>query len=107
MWRDVRRTRKRGVPADTGRSGGIARESRRYGACARIATAPEERNEERKLRTRNMTKISTQLFIDGAWSDGSGAPFASRNPGNGEVVWEGASAAAHDVERAVLSARGA
>jgi succinylglutamic semialdehyde dehydrogenase len=53
-----------------------------------------------------MTKISTQLFIDGAWSDGSGAPFASRNPGNGEVVWEGASAAARDVERAVLSLRG-
>jgi succinylglutamic semialdehyde dehydrogenase len=52
-----------------------------------------------------MTKISTQLFIDGAWSEGSGAPFASRNPGNGEVVWEGSSAAAQDVERAVLSAR--
>ncbi|QIE24292.1 N-succinylglutamate 5-semialdehyde dehydrogenase [Caballeronia sp. SBC1] len=52
-----------------------------------------------------MTKISTQLFIDGAWSDGTGAPFASRNPGNGNVVWEGPSAAAQDVERAVLSAR--
>lgn len=52
-----------------------------------------------------MTKISTQLFIDGAWTDGSGAPFASRNPGNGEVVWEGASAAARDVDRTVLSAR--
>ena len=52
-----------------------------------------------------MTKISTQLFIDGTWSEGAGAPFASRNPGNGEVVWEGASAAVQDVERAVLSAR--
>ncbi len=52
-----------------------------------------------------MTKISTQLFIDGAWSEGNGARFASRNPGNGEVVWEGSSAAAQDVDRAVLSAR--
>ncbi|WP_438393369.1 succinylglutamate-semialdehyde dehydrogenase [Caballeronia sp. DA-9] len=52
-----------------------------------------------------MTRISTQLFIDGAWSDGGGAPFASRNPGNGEVVWEGASASAQDVDRAVLAAR--
>ena len=52
-----------------------------------------------------MTKISTQLFIDGTWTEGTGAPFASRNPGNGDVVWEGASAAAHDVEDAVLSAR--
>ena len=52
-----------------------------------------------------MTNISTQLFIDGVWSDGSGAPFASRNPGNGEVVWEGASASAKDVDRAVASSR--
>ena len=52
-----------------------------------------------------MTKISTQLFIDGTWTEGTGAPFASCNPGNGDVVWEGASAAAQDVERAVLSAR--
>jgi len=52
-----------------------------------------------------MTKISTQLFIDGTWTEGTGAPFASRNPGNGDVVWEGASAAAQDVEHAVLSAR--
>ena len=52
-----------------------------------------------------MTKISAQLFIDGTWSEGTGAPFASRNPGNGNVVWEGASAAAQDVDQAVLSAR--
>ncbi|MEA3110518.1 MAG: succinylglutamic semialdehyde dehydrogenase, partial [Caballeronia sp.] len=52
-----------------------------------------------------MTKISTQLFIDGTWTEGTGAPFASRNPGNGDVVWEGASAAAQDVEDAVRSAR--
>ncbi|CAH2784212.1 MAG: Succinylglutamic semialdehyde dehydrogenase (EC [uncultured Caballeronia sp.] len=52
-----------------------------------------------------MTKISTQLFIDGTWSEGTGTPFASRNPGNGNVVWEGASAAAQDIDQAVLSAR--
>ena len=52
-----------------------------------------------------MTKILTQLFIDGTWTEGTGAPFASRNPGNGDVVWKGASAAAQDVEHAVLSAR--
>ncbi len=52
-----------------------------------------------------MTSVSTQLFIDGYWQPGSGAPFQSRNPGNNELVWEGASASAQDVDRAVLSAR--
>jgi succinylglutamic semialdehyde dehydrogenase len=47
----------------------------------------------------------TELFIDGAWVAGSGPVFASRNPGTGERVWEGASAAAGEVERAVASAR--
>ncbi|KWZ45587.1 N-succinylglutamate 5-semialdehyde dehydrogenase [Burkholderia savannae] len=47
----------------------------------------------------------TELFIDGAWVDGAGAVFASRNPGTNERVWEGASASAHDVDRAVASAR--
>ncbi|AJY30727.1 succinylglutamate-semialdehyde dehydrogenase [Burkholderia thailandensis 34] len=47
----------------------------------------------------------TELFIDGAWVDGAGPVFASRNPGTNERVWEGASASADDVERAVASAR--
>ncbi|EEH24027.1 succinylglutamate-semialdehyde dehydrogenase [Burkholderia pseudomallei Pakistan 9] len=47
----------------------------------------------------------TELFIDGAWRDGAGPVFASRNPGTGEPVWEGAGASADDVERAVASAR--
>jgi succinylglutamic semialdehyde dehydrogenase len=47
----------------------------------------------------------TVLFIDGVWTDASGPPFASRNPGTGEIVWEGASATGADVERAVMSAR--
>jgi succinylglutamic semialdehyde dehydrogenase len=49
--------------------------------------------------------ISQQLFIDGAWRDGRGAPFSSRSPATDEVVWEGASASAEDVEHAVMAAR--
>jgi succinylglutamic semialdehyde dehydrogenase len=49
--------------------------------------------------------LPQQSFIDGAWSEGSGAPFISRNPATDEVVWEGPAASARDVDRAVLSAR--
>ncbi|TAM52955.1 MAG: succinylglutamate-semialdehyde dehydrogenase [Paraburkholderia sp.] len=44
-------------------------------------------------------------YIDGQWCEGGGASFASRNPGTDTVVWEGKSASANDVERAVASAR--
>ncbi|MEX3957953.1 succinylglutamate-semialdehyde dehydrogenase [Trinickia sp. EG282A] len=47
----------------------------------------------------------TGLFIDGAWVAANGHAFCSRNPGTGEIVWEGKSATADDVERAVMSAR--
>ncbi|AOJ01397.1 MULTISPECIES: succinylglutamate-semialdehyde dehydrogenase [Burkholderia] len=47
----------------------------------------------------------TELFIDGAWVDGAGPVFSSRNPGTNARVWEGASASAADVDRAVASAR--
>ena len=47
----------------------------------------------------------TELFIDGEWAAASGPAFASRNPGTGATVWEGRSASAEDVERAVKSAR--
>ena len=47
-------------------------------------------------------KLSNQLYIDGAWTEGRGAPFASRNPATDELVWEGKSADAADVDRAVL-----
>ncbi len=47
----------------------------------------------------------SELFIDGDWLAGSGPEFASRNPGTDAVVWQGASASAADVERAVASAR--
>lgn len=46
-----------------------------------------------------------ELFIDGEWGAASGPAFASRNPGTDAVVWEGASASAADVDRAVTSAR--
>jgi succinylglutamic semialdehyde dehydrogenase len=45
------------------------------------------------------------LFIDGEWSAGTGFAFASRNPGTNKTVWEGNSASAEDVDRAVRSAR--
>ncbi|WP_109484170.1 succinylglutamate-semialdehyde dehydrogenase [Paraburkholderia sp. C35] len=47
----------------------------------------------------------SELFIDGEWVAGTGHAFASRNPGTGATVWEGNSASAEDVERAVMSAR--
>jgi len=47
----------------------------------------------------------SELFIDGEWVAGTGHAFASRNPGTGATVWEGNSASAQDVDRAVVSAR--
>ncbi|MDE1184573.1 succinylglutamate-semialdehyde dehydrogenase [Paraburkholderia sp.] len=47
----------------------------------------------------------SELFIDGEWTAGNGPAFASRNPGTNAVVWEGNSASAADVERAVMVAR--
>ncbi|SAL75604.1 succinylglutamic semialdehyde dehydrogenase [Caballeronia arvi] len=49
--------------------------------------------------------ISNQLYIGGQWQEGRGAAFASRNPGTDETVWQGKSASAQDVDRAVSSAR--
>ena len=46
-----------------------------------------------------------ELFIDGQRCKAGGPAFASRNPGTGAVVWEGNSASAADVDRAVASAR--
>lgn len=49
--------------------------------------------------------LSNQLYIDGAWIEGKGAPFASRNPATDELAWEGRAADAADVDRAVAAAR--
>ena len=46
-----------------------------------------------------------QLFIDGKWLDGNGAAFESRHPVTQEIVWEGHSANAADVDDAVRTAR--
>lgn len=45
------------------------------------------------------------LHIDGAWSQGRGAAFASADPATGESVWEGRAADRDDVNDAVLAAR--
>ncbi|MDR5854242.1 succinylglutamate-semialdehyde dehydrogenase [Caballeronia sp. LZ062] len=49
--------------------------------------------------------IRNQLYIGGEWQDGRGPAFASRNPASDATVWQGASASADDVDRAVSSAR--
>ncbi|MBM3115677.1 succinylglutamate-semialdehyde dehydrogenase [Jeongeupia naejangsanensis] len=47
------------------------------------------------------------LLINGAWRPGSGTAFASRNPANGEPVWQGQAADAAEVDAAVAAARAA
>ncbi|MFL6683514.1 aldehyde dehydrogenase family protein, partial [Paraburkholderia graminis] len=47
----------------------------------------------------------SELFIGGEWAAGTGPAFESRNPGTGATVWEGNSASADDVDRAVRGAR--
>jgi succinylglutamic semialdehyde dehydrogenase len=49
--------------------------------------------------------LLNQLYIDGAWIEGKGAPFASRNPATDELAWEGRGADPADVDRAVSAAR--
>ncbi len=49
----------------------------------------------------------SQLFIEGNWLQGSGSTFESRNPITQEIVWQGHSASAADVDRAVGVARNA
>ncbi len=44
-------------------------------------------------------------FIGGKWLEGAGASFVSGNPATGEVVWQGNSATAEDVDAAVAAAR--
>ena len=46
-------------------------------------------------------------FVGGAWSQGAGAAFSSRNPSNGEIIWSGSMADAADIDRAVDAARSA
>ena len=45
------------------------------------------------------------MFIDGQWREGAGSAFRSIDPGSGDVVWEGASAGAAEIEASVAAAR--
>lgn len=47
----------------------------------------------------------TALWIDGQWHAGEGALMKSHNPATGEMLWEGLSASANDVDWAVKAAR--
>lgn len=49
--------------------------------------------------------IGGMNFIGGAFVPGTGAPFESRCPATGAVLWKGFAATAHEVEAAVRSAR--
>lgn len=52
-----------------------------------------------------MTDTTPGLYIDGLWRSGSGESLQSINPADESVVWEGATASADDVDRAIAAAR--
>ena len=52
-----------------------------------------------------MASLTGELFIDGLWLQGHGAPFESVQPVTGDTVWEGTSASLEDVDAAVREAR--
>jgi succinylglutamic semialdehyde dehydrogenase len=45
-----------------------------------------------------------QLYIDGKWVTGGGEPFESIDPASEQVLWQGPSASAQDIDRAVAAA---
>jgi len=49
--------------------------------------------------------MRTELYIDGAWREGSGERFASHDPATGDKVWQGRAATADDVAEAMAAAR--
>lgn len=51
------------------------------------------------------TKGQQCLFINGEWLKANGKPFSSENPGTGNVLWQGASATAEQIDRAINAAR--
>ncbi len=52
-----------------------------------------------------MASLTGELFIDGLWLQGHGAPFESVQSVTGDTVWEGTSASLEDVDAAVREAR--
>ncbi|MDR9426125.1 MAG: aldehyde dehydrogenase family protein, partial [Marinobacter sp.] len=51
--------------------------------------------------------LTGELYIDGLWLQGHGAPFEAVQPVSGETVWDGNSANLEDVDAAVREARAA
>jgi acyl-CoA reductase-like NAD-dependent aldehyde dehydrogenase len=51
--------------------------------------------------------MTTQLFIDGNWTNGAGTPIPTFNPATGTVIEEVATATPADVDAAVAAARAA
>ena len=51
------------------------------------------------------TKEQQCLFINGEWLTANGKSFSSENPGTGNVLWQGASATAEQVDQAIRAAR--
>ena len=51
--------------------------------------------------------VKEQIFIDGRWRDGRGAPMASQNPSTGADIFAVVSATVEDVDNAVAAARSA
>lgn len=48
--------------------------------------------------------MSDGLFIEGSWQHGSGDAIVSHNPATGELLWEGTSASAGEVDSAITAA---
>jgi succinylglutamic semialdehyde dehydrogenase len=51
--------------------------------------------------------MARDVFIAGAWKQGAGAAWTTRDPAYGEIVWEGAGASPAQVDEAVHAARAA
>ncbi|NQZ32026.1 MAG: succinylglutamate-semialdehyde dehydrogenase [Oceanospirillaceae bacterium] len=51
--------------------------------------------------------MTNSLFINGQWLAGTGAALTSLNPATGEVIWQGHSASADQVNLAITAARNA
>ncbi len=51
------------------------------------------------------TTLTGELYIDGLWLQGHGAPFESLQPVTGDAVWDGNEANIEDVDAAIREAR--
>lgn len=51
--------------------------------------------------------MNGQLYVNGAWADGDGAPMTSREPASGETMWSGNAASPAQADVAMAAAHGA